>query len=253
MMILVKTYRDIQLIDKDEMHYLAIACDVSASIGPKEQDLVKVTNKIAGYYATAVPLIELLSIGASPLSVVNTLGVEMNPSGKEVILGIEEAMRQASIPIECLTGSTEDNIPTVATSVGVTIISELMKNKIKLYKPLAGQRVFLVGIPKYGQRFLEEEVLGHQGQVIDIELVKRIRSHKSIGHILPVGSKGVKYELETLLAMNELEFDMNTEVTIDLEGSAGPATCMLVCCHKKEEMYLKFKSACPVTELGKLK
>lgn len=249
---MIRTYRDIQLIDKDAETYLAIACDVSAAIGPKENDLIRVSNDIAGYYATAVTFIELLAIGAKPISVIDTLGCEMSPSGKEIISGIQRAMVEAGIPRECLTGSTEDNMPTTTTSIGITVVSEMPKVLLERYQPKKNHYVYLIGKPKMGQVFLEEEILGHKGEVIDIDLVKKIRSNSSIGHILPVGSKGVGYELGVLLSMNHLELRKNDLTCIDMVGSAGPATCMLVCCEQKEGKLLQEILKIEVVELGQL-
>lgn len=247
---MVKTYRDIQLIEKDELNYLAIACDVSASIGEKEGDIVKVPFGVAGYFAAAVPLIELLCIGARPISIIDTLGVEMKDSGQAVIIGIKKAMDEAKVSDVCLTGSTEDNIPTSTTCIGVTIVSELKKNLLKTHMPLKGQHVYLVGLPKMGRQLVEEEIEDKMGEIIDIDLVMKLRNYRGIGHMLPVGSKGIGYELKTLIHMNELKMMQKETIGIDYDVSAGPATCMLVSCFKKDEMFLKLTANCPVTQLG---
>ena len=250
---MIEKYRDIQLIEKDAHHYLAIACDVSASIGPKENDLVKVTGEIAGYYAAAVPIIELLAIGAIPISVVDTLGVEMQGIGEHVIEGIREAMREGDVDPMCLTGSTEDNIPTTSTTVGVTVIAQLNKDLLEAYKPRVGQGVYVVGKPKVGQVYLEEEIIGHMGEVLKIATVKGTRHEPHIGHILPIGSKGIAYELSVLLETFQLAVEPTSPVGIDLMASAGPAACMLVTCDSIGEAYLREKVRLPVTYLGKLK
>lgn len=249
---MIKKYRDIQLIEKDQETYLAIACDVSASIGPKASDVVKVSNKIAGYYATAVTLIELLAIGAKPISVVDTLGVEMVHAGQEIIEGVKSAMEEAGIEKECLTGSTEDNIPTDTTSIGITVISELKKDLLKAYQPIGGQHVYLIGLPKMGQQFLEEEIVKRLGEVIDVPLVKKLRKNKAISHMLPVGSKGIAYELEVLLSMNDLLIDLVDEIHVDLAASAGPATCMLITCQPSFGIELSQLLDQPVAKLGQL-
>lgn len=249
---MVKTYRDIQLIEKDKETWLAIACDVSASIGPKSGDLVKVNNETAGYYAAAVTLMELLSIGAKPISVVDTLGVEMNPSGREIIDGVRQAMAEAGIDGACLTGSTEDNIPTSSTSIGVTVVSELSKVRIEHQKPKQGQSVYLVGVPKMGQQFVEEEIIAGKGEVADINLVKALREMDWVGHMLPVGSKGIRYEMTVLCEMNDMILRWETDIPLELDTSAGPATCLLICCDNKYEPILRKVAGRPVTYLGLL-
>lgn len=249
---MIRKHRDIQLIEKDKDHYLAVACDVSASIGPKAQDVVKVTAEIAGYYAAAVPIIELLAIGAKPISVVDTLGVEMYTIGESVIRGVKLAMLEGSIDPDCLTGSTEDNIPTVTTTVGVTVIAELEKHLLNDYRPTVGQHVYVVGVPKMGQRFLEEEIEGNQGEVITIAAVKAIRSCGWVAHMLPVGSKGIQSELLLLLEMYGLSMERTDGNGIDMTASAGPATCMLVTCEKDGILLLESQVQLPITYLGQL-
>jgi len=201
---MIRKYRDVQLIEKDLTTYLAVACDVSAYIGPKENDVVKVSAECAGYYATVVPLMEVISIGAMPLSVIDTLGVEMTPTGLKVIEGVKKAMAECQIPEECLTGSTEDNMPTASTTIGVTVVGELEKESIQSYRPKAGQFLMVVGIPKMGAVFLKEEIIEKQGQVIDVATVTRVRKAKGVGHMLPIGSKGIEAEMKVLLELEGL-------------------------------------------------
>ncbi len=250
-MSIVQKYRDVQLIEWGSGHYLAIACDVSAYIGSKDDDVVKVDSVTAGYYATVVPVMELLSIGARPISVIDTLGVEMDPTGKEIIRGVIKAMVEAGIEEACLTGSTEDNMPSKSTTVGVTVVAELEKELLKSYKPKAGQEVWLVGLPKMGQIFLQEEILGEKGEVITINLVKEIRLTEGVGHMLPIGSKGIGTELKVLLAVNDLEINPDP-VQIDFETSAGPSSCMLMTCTKGVGTKLKDWYTVPFNYVGKL-
>ncbi|MDA3845401.1 MAG: AIR synthase related protein [Vallitaleaceae bacterium] len=250
-MSLVQKYRDVQLIEWGSGHYLAIACDVSAYIGSKDDDVVKVDPVTAGYYATVVPVMELLSIGARPISVIDTLGVEMDPTGKEIIQGVRNAMVEAGIAEDCLTGSTEDNMPSRSTTVGVTVVAELEKELLKSYKPMAGQEVWLVGLPKMGQIFLQEEIQGGKGEVITISVVKEIRLTEGVGHMLPIGSKGIGAELKVLLAVNDLDSNL-VPLEIDFNISAGPSSCMLITCNEGIGIKLKETLAVPINYVGEL-
>ncbi len=250
---MITKYRDIQLIIKDQDSYLAIACDISAAIGPKDQDVVKVNNEMVGYYTAAVPIIELLAIGARPLSVVDTLGVEMHNSGLEIIEGIKKAMNEAHIDDQCLTGSTEDNMPTEMTSCGITVIGELSIELLDQQQAQSGQGVYLIGLPKVGQQLVEEEILGHKGEVISISLVRNLRSFKQVGHLLPVGSKGISYELKTMMDLNQLEIIFGESIEVDLKVSAGPATCMIMTCWPEDIEQITKTINIPIHELGRLK
>jgi len=242
-------YGDIQLIEKNEKEYLAIACDVSASIGEKEKDIIKVSNLVAGYYTAAVPLIELFCIGARPISVVNTLGVEMLPSGKKIIKGIKKAMEEGGLLTESLTGSTEDNLPTNTTSIGVTILAEVDKKNIQAYQPRKGENVYLIGLPKVGEEFLEEEIKEQKGEVITIKLIKALRSKDYVGQMVPIGSKGIGYELDLLIERSGGQLEQNEEGKIDFKHSAGPASCILL---TSREALSRFELTVPINYIGKI-
>ena len=250
---MIRRHRDIQLIEKDAITYLAIACDVSASIGPKVNDRIQVSGETAGYYATTVPIIELISIGAKPISVTDTLGVEMQGVGEAVIAGVHKAMVEGEINPLCLTGSTEDNIPTTTTTVGITVIAELNKDLLEAYTPKEGEHIYVIGLPKMGAEFLEEEIRGNKGEVMTIETAMSIRRQESIGHMLPVGSKGIAHELQLLLEMYHLDMRWAKEITLDLKKSAGPAGCMIVTCVNQGVEFLETKITHPITYLGEVK
>ena len=249
---MVKRYRDIQLIEKDKEHWLAIACDVSAGIGSLKGDLVKVSPDVAGYYAAAVPIVELLAIGAKPLSAVDTIGVPMAGVGEEVINGVKRAMTEAGIPESCLTGSTEDNIPVETTSIGITMIAELHKEALGKQQPTQGQRLCVVGIPKMGQRFLEEEVLGLRGETLTIAAVKILRSLEGISHMLPVGSKGIQQELSTMEEVCGVTLRVDEGCPLDMTGSAGPGTAMILACDEKTVSVLRDAIQQPVQVIGRV-
>lgn len=248
---MIKHYRDIQLIHQGEGRYLAVACDVSAYIGPMKNDKVKIDGRKAGYYAAAVPLMELMAIGAKPISVINTLGVAMNPLGIQVIEGIKAAMTESGIPPACLTGSTEDNIPADSTSIGVTVVAQLGEALLARYKPKAGQWLMAVGIPKVGATFLQEEIVEGRGEVMDLATAKAIRRVKGIGHMLPVGSKGIAGEVAVLLALEGLRLE-EERTPLDMLGSAGPSSCLLVSCDSEGRQWLEANIPQPLHNLGRL-
>lgn len=246
----MRRYRDIQLIEQNQDRLIAIACDVSGGIGPKEHDVIKVSNYVAGYYATVVPLIELLCIGAKPISMVNTLSVEMKPSGIEIIEGIHKAMEEVGIDRRMLTGSTEDNIQTSSTGIGMTVIGEVKKAQIEEQMPKIGQSVYLIGIPKSGEVLLREEIKGKKGEIITMAIVKQMRLDQQVGHMLPVGSKGIRYEAETLAKLSHLNISIEPNLLIDMEASAGPATCMLISLDERNRKSLNI--TLPIIKIGTL-
>ncbi|UFJ39887.1 hypothetical protein LOK74_17805 [Brevibacillus humidisoli] len=236
-------FRDLTVIDYLEKR-LVIACDSSGAIGDKQHDVVKVDPYILGRFLVRVPLMELLSVGAVPLTVCNTLSVEMEPTGRSIIAGIFDEMRQIGMePEAALNGSTEDNIPTVQTGAGVTVIGEADR---LMDKSMAGDVLCCIGYPKVGQ-----EVGLEDPDICDLLAIKRLREMDGIHEIVPVGSKGIRYELEELLKRNQLTL-LGEQVDLPLEKSGGPGTCVIVTARADVQQWRDVLGQ-PVTVLGVLK
>lgn len=229
-------YGDLQLIPYDE-HFLVIACDSSGGIGNKAQDVVPIEPESAGYYAAAVPLIEIMAARAQVISLVDTLCVEMEPTGKRIIQGIQDAMSQIGIDPNLLTGSTEDNIKTQSTGIGVTVIGKMSREEHQKKQIPEQALLVLIGIPKVGAQFLTEEVIGTLGETLTLADMRRLLNFELIKDMIPVGSKGILYEgavLAKRYGLNIVWKDVYyREHKIDLETSAGPSTCLLVAVEKE--------------------
>ncbi len=247
-MVAIKRQRDLTFIKTTENKSLVIACDSCGGIGNKEMDLLKVSPQLVGYYTTRVPLMEILSVGATPVAVINTLSVEMNPTGEEIIKGIEELLKEGEIPLESINGSTEENFQTVQTGIGVTIVGEVEVEKCKVGKSQVGDAIYLLGIPKVGG----EIQLPHDQEICSLQSLKELVTFNCVNEIIPVGSKGIVYEVETLASLNDCKFQLLEGVMVDLTKSAGPATVVIFSMDKEKEKELSKKIKQPLTEIGKL-
>lgn len=235
-------YGDLQLIPnlKD---YLIIACDSSGGIGNKDKDIVRIKPELAGFFAAFVPLVEVLATKGNIISIVDTLCVEMEPTGKRIISGIKEAMSSIDLDTNLLTGSTEDNIPTSTTGIGVTVIGSISKDMIDSKEVTAGNALVLVGLPKVGQEFLEEEVIGNARETLTLEVMTLFNRENMILDMIPVGSKGIQYESGVLANRYSLSAKLDHNTEIDYMKSAGPSTCLLVAI--ENNMISAFKSKYP--------
>ena len=250
---MIRRYRDLMIIEEASELDTVIACDVSASIGEMAGDVLKVPGEIVGYYAAFVPIIEILAVGAKPLAVVDTLIMPLKPHGEAIISGVLEAMNGVGLGREALTGSTEDNMPTSQTGIGITIIGKLTKQSLENHKPAAGQWVYLVGIPKVGSQFFEEEILEKRGEVMTLTAMRHLRQMPEVGHILPIGSRGVWEELVQLTDDINLTFrPMALDPKLDMKASAGPATCALVCCEQLRSEDIQRVTGLPVYPIAVL-
>ena len=226
----INQVRDITVIDFDKNRYLGVACDSCGGIGYKEHDLIKASPQLTAYHTGKVVLAELMSLGFTPFILADGLAVEMNDTGKQLIEGFNEVISKLSTKVH-LTGSTEENIKTVQTSMGVTAIGVCEKSKLKYKKTNSGDLGLLVGLPMVGN-----EVLDNPDKILDIDDFEKLFHCEYIKEMLPVGSRGVETELNDLLNYNGLTFNYEKNLSIDLKKSGGPSSsCILTI--NKEDLY----------------
>lgn len=242
----IRQFRDLTLIPLCHDELLVIACDSLGGIGPKQHDMVKVPAEIVGQYTVRGPLMEVLAAGARPMAVINTLGVEMMPTGAAIVQGIRKELVLSRLPAEILvTGSTEENVKTCQTALGITVLGKASRSELRLGKSFAGDVVACLGKPLVG-----EEVL--LGAPADTQLLFELLALPWLHEILPVGSKGIGHEARALAAGADLTLALALDLKLDLEKSAGPSTCLLVTLAEKQLSALQEVCNLPVFRLGSL-
>ncbi len=217
----IKT-RDITLIDRGNS-CLVIGCDSCGGVGEKPLDLVKASPEIVGYYTTRVALMEVFSVGATPLSVVNTLSVEMEPTGRRILGGIRQLLQEADLSLDILNGSTEENFEMQQTAMGITVMGEVSRNHLKIGTAQGGDLIMLLGLPKVGSEIKQP----YDDEIGSLANFMKLVQHPQVGDIIPVGSKGIYYEAQLLAALNHRQLKLNTSVEIDINKTAGPATSII--------------------------
>ena len=204
---------------------LAVACDSLGAIGPKAHDVLHVPGYVVGRFACRVPLMELIAVGAEPLLVVCALCVEPEPAGAEIMAGVRDEVEAAGLdPAAAITGSTEKNMPTAQTGVGVTALGVLpTPATLRWGRGRPGDVVVAVGRPKVGAAVTLDDA-----ELADIPTLRLALAHPACGDAVPVGSRGIAAEAEDLARRSNCSFVASTDAPIDLAISAGPATCFLV-------------------------
>ncbi|SDJ80790.1 AIR synthase related protein [Natronincola ferrireducens] len=244
----VRNFRDLTLINHDPQKFMVIACDSCGSVGSKEEDIVKVPPEVVGYYTTRVAVMEVLSVGAQILTVINTLSVEMEPTGRQIITGIQRLLKEGGIEAVCLNGSTEENFKTLQTAMGVTVIGEVEKPKAKINTSKKGDLVVVIGVPKVG----EEITIPFDNEICSVKDLQTLLTMKEAREIYTVGSKGIMYEANFLAHENHCRFQAAEDVKIDLKKSAGPATVILFTIEPENLPYIEEKIQKPCRVIGKL-
>lgn len=237
--------RDLTVINIDKDRYLGVACDSCGAIGYKEQDIVKASPQLTAYHTAKVVFAELMSMGFKPILLSNGLAVEMNDTGKHLIEGFNEAISKLRTSNVHLTGSTEENIITVQTSMGITCIGICQKNKLKYKKTNRNDFCVLIGLPLVGN-----EVVNNPESVMDIEDYESLYLCDFIKEILPIGSRGTNSELMDMCKYNNLNFKYYDKLSTDLNKTGGPSCCCLVSIDKNDIKKIKSLTDKPFEILG---
>ncbi|WP_108668557.1 AIR synthase related protein [Euzebya rosea] len=240
-------HRDLLYLRTDGTEVLVIACDSDGGIGPKPHDVVPIGGYSLGRTAARVPLLELLAAGAVPVAVSDTLAVEMDPTGRDIIAGVVDEIAMVGLGPDALTGSTEDNVPTVATGVGVTVIGRASLDMLRVGTSRPGDRLALVGRPKSApaHRFdhTDAEIL-HPGVVRDVLVVP------GVVEALPIGSRGPRAEADDLAAGVDATCRI-PEWPVPPQDSGGPSTAMILT-HRTDIEAIRAATDRPVWPLGAL-
>lgn len=231
----IKKVRDLIIISIDEEKSMVIACDSIGSIGNKEYDALKVEPFITGKYGVRVGLLEVMAANAQVVTVIDNVCAEMEPTGREIIRGIESELHNAGLTDIALGGSTEENFPTFSTGLGVTVIGIAKKKDIKVNKIKAGGVVYSIGTPKVGSEINYYE----DKDIFQYHTLKELLGKEEVYEIVPVGSKGILYEALELAKNNDKAFNLEGDVSVDVHRSAGPATVAIVCADEAIEEEIK--------------
>ncbi len=227
----VETLRDILLFQAWNGSFIVVSCDSSGGIGPKPLDKVKVDGKVLGRFIARVALMEVLASGAEPLCLINTLCVEMDSLGREILEGIRCECRDAGLNSNlALTGSYEKNIPVMQTGVGVVVIGLAERDKLRIGTSMDGDYIVAIGLPKVGYGVIEGEM---RNEIADLRDLIRLLGSPFIHEVIPVGSRGIAYEAEVLARSSNLKVSFVSD-DIDLERSAGPSTVILASTSKED-------------------
>lgn len=240
--------RDLTVVSLPNEQCLVTAVDISASIGEKEHDVLNVPPELTGKLTTRVALLEVLASGADVIAISDVVGAEMNPTGKRIIHGIQEELHHAGLAHIQLNGSTEENMATSQTSVGVFVTGYSPSEQLKLNNIEKNATLLGFGEPRMGKELLVKPDLE-----VSYKLVRELVKHLDVLELVPVGSKGIRYEAYNLADLNGCYYAESPECNQEwLDKSAGPATALIIAV--RNEAVTTFMKSYPETYLlGKLK
>jgi hypothetical protein len=182
---------------------------------------------------------------------VNTLSVEMEPTGIEILDGIKEAARSVRLSLDLvLTGSYEKNVSVEQTGLGVMAVGVVRENELKIGRSRSGDQIVAIGLPRVGKEVLVAEA---RGEIADLSDLSTLLRSSLVHEVIPVGSRGIAYEANVLAKSSNLQVSFVEEGKVDLFKSAGPATVLLATIPKSNLPKLRWIIRKPINLVAQLR
>ncbi len=209
--------------------FLVHACDSAGGIGGLKNDLLNVSVKVTARYTLRTALMEIISIGAVPLSV--SVEFANDPEYvQEAIDKIKKILKRFSLPVVI---STEKNFKTSQTGLGISVVGFVQKPIIG--NAPKGSEIFVAGDP-----FVGDEVLKNEDEILSLDDFLKLRNNEDVGEMIPVGSAGIFEEAKLLAKNSDLDLKIDKD-EIWLHKSAGPSTCVVFWAYKKPKVDIAIK------------
>lgn len=241
---------DVSILKIPTGHAIVVGSTSSGGIGPKTMDMLKVQGRVVGKFLARVALMDVAATGAFPLLLSVTLGVEKEPTGREILEGIRaEAMLLGLEPNQVLMENTEDNFTTNQTGAGLTVIGLANEDELRLGKTIPGDMVIAIGKPKVGDEVIPAEV---KGEIADLRNVTLLTQKKFVHDIVTVGSFGIAYEARMMAYAVGRQVKFAENIGLDLVKTAGPASVILVTIDQEKIEDLKALLQKPLTVVGEI-
>jgi hypothetical protein len=238
--------RDVEIIPLEGEQCLVVACDSCGAVGTKELDAVRAPLWVVGRYTARVALFEVLAAGAEIKAVSVAISNEPSPTGEEILRGVREelsGLEAKDIPTAI---STEKNMATRQTAVGVTVVGVCRKRDLRLARSRPGDIVYCLGTPKVG-----DEVGGPDDDTaVQLKHLATLLKWEGVHDVIPVGSRGIRWEAETLSDAVGRKLVLEPQSGLDLDKSAGPCTCIVLSCLPDSE--LPDFDAIPLARIGRI-
>lgn len=228
--------------------YIVISCDSCGGVGLKENDLVKLPPDKVAYLTMNVLCCELASLRVIPSVIINNVCAEMDDTGIKIINGIKNYMNDFYKNKDyIITGSTEENFKMIQTGIGLTAIGYINEKDYINPKSCTDDYLVVIGVPKIGQ-----EVIDDKNEILNVSELWNLINNNCINEIIPAGSKGLNYEINQLKSINKKDIKLNNNIEVDLNKSAGPATCAIVTIPKNKLDEFKNIIIIPYEIIGKI-
>ncbi|WP_164216479.1 ATP-binding protein [Virgibacillus sp. YIM 98842] len=213
--------RDVAIIPLSDEEELVIAADNSGAIGMRDKDEVQVPYEVVSYFNFRVAWMECVAAGAKPFAVIvhNFSG---DKAWDKLIKGIHRGTKELGITDLDITGSTETNFSLMQSAVGLNVIGRKKKKIEQACIEQTGNEIIKAAV--IGEPLAGNEVIENKHAIAPLKLFQWFANQQDVLSILPVGSKGILYELEQLFTGPSRKFATD----LDMRKTSGPATSFIV-------------------------
>ena len=218
--------RDVEVIALDGRKCLVAACDSCGGAGSKEFDVVKVPPYITGRFTSRVSLLEILATAAKPLLLTVASCSDPHPTTTGILEGVKDELKSLNLSETPVVVSSEKNIPTSQTGLGITVVGICERESLRIATSLPGDELYCLGLPKVGSEVVihDDLEIAHGTHILELLTIPGVHD------IIPVGSRGIRKEAESLASELSCLFVPATLVKVNLDKSAGPSTCLIFTC-----------------------
>jgi len=242
--------RDVEVVSINQAQYLVASCDSCGAIGMKDLDAFKIPWTVTGRLTTRVALLEVLASGAMPQMMTVAISNEPDPTGDRILEGVREELKAAGLSTLPMAISTEKNMFTQQTGLGISVIGVVDKKQLRIGTALSGDDVYCVGLPKVGLELNNPE----DSEIVQVKDLQSLLDNIGIHDIVPVGSSGILTEAQQLAKSVNCQLSVDPACVLDLDKSAGPSTCLIFTSTSSLVLHLSSAGLAPLpmTKIGKL-
>ncbi|HBV88760.1 MAG TPA: alpha-ribazole kinase [Desulfosporosinus sp.] len=215
--------RDVEVVSINPEQYLVGSCDSCGAIGMKDLDAYKISGIITGRLTTRVTLMEVLSTGAAVKMMTVAISNEPHPTADRILEGVKEELDSAGLSELPMAISTEKNMITQQTGLGISVVGVVEKNQLRIGTAQPGDDIFCLGLPKVGPEITNPD----DPEIVQINHIQSLLGISEVFDIIPVGSRGIRREAELLAAGVNTRLHIEPTCSLDLDKSAGPSSCLI--------------------------
>ena len=241
---------DVSILKIPTGHAIVVGSTSSGGVGPKPMDKVKVSGRVLGKFLARGALMDVAATGAFPILVSVTLDVEKEPTGSEILDGIRDEVRTLGLePNQVMMENTEENLETIQTGAGITVIGLANEDELKLGKTRPGDLIVAIGQPKVGNEVVPAEA---RGEIADLKDVSLLAQKEFIHDIIPVGSFGITHVAQMVAYSVGRRVKLEEGTKLELKKSAGPATVVLTTIDREKVNELTLLLRKPINVVGEI-